>query len=336
MRQVRPADWLTRGWLEAAPPTLIFHAREKLAVTLARGGFRLLATLVAHAETSGWGVEIVPYSRETADLALAQGGHLHVFLEDRPAYAPNAFHAVPGYLRGYWYFDEIGTRNNSSHRLRRFDARLVAEKFAQNFHARLAEQFVAENFSKFQQLARGSSPVPQGCLALFAQDFLTPRWHKHYLTVPELIETAVAARGNRPLCIKPHPNNSPVELDWIARHHAPEQGVWVTDASIHDLLSACDCALTVTSAVGFEAFLHRKPVVLAGQTDFAQNAITLTDPAKLPEAIAAAMAQDWPHEKFLAWFLRQNCIEDHPRALPIVLDRIRAKGFRLGPDAGFY
>ena len=39
----------------------------------------------------------------------------------------------------------------------------------------------------------------------------------------------------------------------------------ITTASIHDLLAACDCALTVTSAVGFEAFLHKKPVVLGGQ-----------------------------------------------------------------------
>ena len=57
MRQVRPADWLTRGWLEAAPPTLIFHAREKLAVTLARGGFRLLAALAvsgAHVIMGQW------------------------------------------------------------------------------------------------------------------------------------------------------------------------------------------------------------------------------------------------------------------------------------------
>ncbi|MFD1809049.1 hypothetical protein ACFSHQ_15945 [Gemmobacter lanyuensis] len=39
----------------------------------------------------------------------------------------------------------------------------------------------------------------------------------------------------------------------------------MTEASIHDLLAACDCVLTLTSAVGFEAFLHRKPVVLGGR-----------------------------------------------------------------------
>lgn len=336
MLEIRPEDWLTRRRLEDSGPMLVFHARDKLATGLARGSFRLLGALADHAIAAGWAAEIVPYARETVDLAVAQGGHLHVVLEDRPVYAPNVFHAVPGYLRGWWYFDELATRNNSSNRLRQFDPRLVAGKFAEGFHARLAEQFIPENFSKFEQLPRGQLPVPQGCLALFAQDFKTPRWHSHYLSVPELIQAAILARGDRPLCIKPHPNNAPEELEWIARQNAPERGVHVTDASIHDLLAACDCALTVTSAVGFEAFLHRKPVVLAGQTDFAQNAITLTDRRRLPEAMAAAMARDWPHEKFVTWFLRQNCVEDHPRALPAVLARIRAKGIRIGADDGFY
>ncbi len=336
MREARPADWLSRPRLDSLPPTLIFHARDKLAATLCRGGFRLLDALADHAEGVGWGVEVVPYSADGATLAALQGGHLHVFLEDRPLYAPNAFHAVPAYLRGFWYFDELGTRNNSSHRLRRFEERLVAEGYANKVHGKLADQFIGANASKFAQAARGSHPVSQGCLALFAQDFLPPRHHRHYLTVPQLIAAAIRDKGARALCIKPHPNNTPEERAQLQAFHNPDRGVFVTEASIHDLLAACDCVLTLTSAVGFEAFLHRKPVVLGGQTDFAQNAITLTDPTRLGAAIAAALARTWPHERFVTWFLRQNCVEDHPRALPEVLRRIRAKGILLGPDEGFF
>lgn len=334
---LRPADWLSRRRLDDLPDTLFFHARDKLAATLARGGFRLLTALADHAIARGWGVELLPYQADTAEICLRQGGHLHVFLEDRPGYAANAFYAVPSYLRGYWYFDEIGTRNNSSHRLRRFDERLLSDRFAKGFHDKLAAQFIGRNFSKFRQAPRGEAVIAPGCLALFAQDFQVPRHHKHYLTMPELIEAAIAVRKDRVLYIKPHPNNSVAELAQLARYHAPDQGVFVTQASIHDLLAACACVLTLTSAVGFEAFLHRKPVVLAGQTDFAQNAITLTDAGELEAAIAAALAKDWPYEKFLTWFLRQNCVEDHPRALPIVLERLHAKGIRLGdPGQGFY
>jgi len=167
--QIRPADWLTRARLETAAPTLWFHARVKLAQTLARGGFRLLGALADHARAAGWAVELVEYSREGADLALRQGGHLHVVMEDRPLYGPNIFNAVPGYLRGWWYFDDLGTRNNSSARLRRFDPRLVADGFAARFHARLADEFIGKNFSKFQQATRQSSSIEPGALALFGR-----------------------------------------------------------------------------------------------------------------------------------------------------------------------
>ncbi len=333
MRQIRPAGWLTQDRLDSLPDTLFFHAREKLAATLIRGGFRLLGALADHAEASGWGVEVVPYTRETQDLATAQGGHLHIYLEDRPLYAPNAIHAVPSYLRGYWYFDEVGSRNNSTQRLTSFDPRLVADHFAKRFHTRIANQFIGKNFSKFQQVARGSETIAPGCLAFFAQDFQPPRHHRHYLTVPQMIAAAIAAKGKRALYIKPHPNNTPDELAHLASLHAPENGVHITTASIHDLLAACDCALTVTSAVGFEAFLHKKPVVLGGQTDYAQNAITLTNPDHLADAIKQSIITHWSYEKFLTWFLRQLCVEDHPNSLPTILKTLHTKGYGFA-DAG--
>lgn len=315
----------------------MFHARAKLANTLLQGGFRLLSSLADYAGNRGWGVEVVPFSPETQQIALENPAHLHVFMDDRPVYAPNAFYSVPTYLRGFWYFDEIGTRNNSTLRLRQFDPRLIADKFAKEFHAKLVDQFIGRNFSKFPQPERGSEAVSAGCLALFAQGFKAPRYHHEYLSVPGLIEAAIAARGDRPLYIKPHPNNTIEELAYLFGLHDPEHGVFVTQASIHDILEKCVCVLTVTSAVGFEAFLHKKPVILAGQTDFTHNAITLTDASQLAKAIQAAMQRDWPYERFLTWFLRKNCVEDHPRALPIVLDRLHRKGFLLGnTGTGFY
>ena len=163
-----------------------------------------------------------------------------------------------------------------------------------------------------------------------------PRYHRHHMTVTRMIEAAIAVKGQRPLYIKPHPNQTLQETEVLAQYHAPGSGVHVTHASIHDLLAAADCALTLTSAVGFEAFVHRKPVVLGGQTDFGQNAITLTDPAGLGRAIEAAMTRDWPYEKFLVWFLRQNCLEDTPASLPQVLERLARKGFFFSGAPAFY
>lgn len=332
----RAAGWLTGGRLDGLPPTLFFHAREKLAQGLQAGHFRLLNGLAEHARARGLGVEVVTFSPAAQDRALAQGGHCHIFMDDRPAYGPNAFHCVPAYLHGYWFFDEIGSRNNSLMRLARFDPRPMSGDYARKVHADLVARFVDANRSKFEQAPRGAAIAP-GALVLFAQDFARPRHHVNFVSGPALIEAAVAGRGTRRLLIKPHPSQPEDELDWILRLHAPGAGVEVTQASIHDLLAAADCVLTVTSAVGFEAFLHRKPVVLAGQTDFWQNAVTLTDPARLPEAIAEAMSRRWPHEKFLVWYLRQMCVEDALWALPKVLERLHRKGQAWAdPGKGFF
>ena len=323
--------------LLAGPDTLFFHARGKLAASLAAGKFKLLAAFAAHAAAAGWGVRILQYSAASRAMVEA-GGHLHVLMEDHPLYAPNCFHAVPSYLRGYWYFDEVASRNNSSHRLRPFDPRPMSEAFGNRFQAKLLEQFAGKNFSKFSQAGRGGEAIAPGCIVYFAQDFLPPRFHKHYMSVTGMIDAGLAARGARAFHIKPHPNQSPAELATLKAYHRPEAGVFVTNASIHDLLAACDLVLTLTSAVGFEGFIHGKPLVLGGQTDFGQNAVTLTDPARMADAMAEALARDWPHGRFLVWYLKRNCLEDSPRALPALLERVHAKGYAFA-DAegrGFY
>lgn len=322
---LRDPGWLA-GHLDSMPEALVLHAREKLATSLMKGHFKLLTALGSHAAAKGWGTEVVAFTSEGQDTAIACPRHLHIFMDDRPVYAPNAFHCVPSYLHGYWYFDEIGSRNNAQTRLARFDPRPMQTEFAQKFHAGLVARFVDANRSKFAQAPRGEALVP-GCLAFFAQDFKPPRHHRHYLSVPQMIEAAIAVRRGRVLYIKPHPNNTLDEIEHLARYHDPAAGVVVTQASIHDLLASCACALTVTSAVGFEAFLHKKPVVLGGQTDFWQNAVTVTDVARMPEALDLAMGRHWPYEKFLVWFLRQQCHEDTPAALPGVLAKIARKGF---------
>ncbi|MES2436330.1 MAG: hypothetical protein V4586_21155 [Pseudomonadota bacterium] len=316
------------------PPTLFFHARAKLAQALEKRHFKLLTAFADHARAQGWRVEILDGIAGQHEVAAAFPQHLHVFMEDRGFYARNIFHCVPSYLRGYWFFDQIGTRNNSLQRLAPFDASSVPRRKAERFLAGLAPQFTEGNRSKFEQAPRGSEAIEPGCLAFFTQGFKPPSHHAHYLTAPQMIDAAIAAKGGRALYIKPHPNQNFDELEVLSRYHAPARGVHVVTASIHDLLGACDCALTLSSAVGFEAFLHRKPVVLGGQTDFWQNGITLTDPAKMAEALAAAMARDWPHAAFLHWYLQQFCLEDRAEDLPRLLARLHQRGYALGDLAG--
>ncbi len=267
----RPADWLTKGKLNRLPDTLFFHARDKLAAALQAGHFKLMNGLAAQAQAAGWGIELVTFSARSQDAAVAEPRHLHVFMDDRPTYGLNAVHSVPSYLHGFWYFEEVGTRNNALMRLAKFDPRPMSVDYAREVHGQLVQKFVAANRTKFDQLPRGAEPVEKGSLAFFAQDFKPPRYHRHFVEVPDMIAAAIAIKGKRPLYIKPHPNQTVDEMEQLAAFHDPAQGVHVTNASIHDLLAVADCVLTVTSAVGFEAFLHKKPVVLGGRPTFGKT-----------------------------------------------------------------
>ncbi len=329
---IRAPEWLTTARLDDLAPTVFFHARDRMAKGLLLGHFRLLNGLADHAKGQGQLVEVVTFDPGAQDRALAQGGHSHIFMDDRPVYGPNAVHCVPSYLQGFWFFDEVGSRNNSLMRLAKFDSRPMVADYAHDQYVQLYARFVTANKSKFEQAPRGAA-LEQGAICFFAQDFKIPRYHKHYMSPVQMIEAAIATKGARHLYIKPHPGQTLDELDTLSAYHDPSRAVEVTQASIHDLLAAAHVVLTLTSAVGFEAFLHKKPVVLGGQTDFWQNAITLTDPAKLAEAMKSAVEKSWPYEKFLVWYLKQMCVEDALWCLPRVLERLHRKGF-VWADAG--
>lgn len=330
--RLQPPEWLKRA--SEAPPALVFHTKGPHAEKLLSGGFRLLGALSDHAAGQGWDVQAVEFTAVSPAFAAADTRHIHVLMEDHPAYGPRVFHAVPGYLRGWWFFDEVATRNNSSIRFHSFDPRSIKDAFATRFTDKLRAQFAGRNFSKFGQRERGEEAIPAGCLAFFAQGFNVPPHQVHHAGVLDLARATIAARGARPVVIKPHPKNSLEEVEALAALHDPGAGVHVTDASIHDILDACACVVTVTSAVAFEGFLHRKPAVVVGQVDYPQNVITLTNPAKLPEAITAALSRDWPHDRFVTWYLRQHCLEDRAESLPKVLDRLHRKGISLGDIDG--
>jgi hypothetical protein len=319
--------------LSALHPSLFFHTREPLDQILRDGKFALLHALARYAHSKGLGIQVVKASPISHDLADKTPHHLHIFMEDTPHYGSNILHAVPSYLRGFWYFDELASRNNSTHRLRVFKPGPLDQAYADQFLENLQERFIIANFSKFPQSDRRSGLIP-GALVFFAQDFNTPRHYPNYLSADQIIRAAIATKGSLALYIKPHPNQKPDERKILEKFANPDNGVYISDASIHDLLHACAVCLTLTSAVGFESFLHKKPVILGGQTDFAQNAITLTNPAKMREAIAAATSQSWPYAKFLVWFLKHNCIEDKAIELPKVLALIHRKGFTFADDVG--
>lgn len=266
------------------------------------------------------------------EMARADLRHLHVVMHDAPRYAQNVFSAVPSYLHGYWYFDEVGTRNNSSIRLAQFRPTGMSDEFARGLHGRLFEKYVEGNLSKYPQ-EDGAFEPEEGALCLFTQTFDAAKYYRDFVSYPALIEATIAARGGRRLYIKPHPLQRVEELAQLMEYHAPGKGVEVVQASIHQLLARASTVITQTSAVAFEANLHKVPAVLAGQTDFHHNAVTITDPSEMGAALSACATRKFEYEKYLVWFLQHQLYEPFKahQTRARLAEAFARKGYPMGP-----
>jgi hypothetical protein len=294
------------------PDTVFFHAKDSLLLSANAGKLDFVNLVSDICRSAGYKVSILNSSGPDEELRT-DTRHIHILMNDRPCYGPNTFACVPSYLRGFWYFDELATRNNSSIRLKEFRPDLVRGGAAEKFFKRLGQKFIGQNLSKYPQ-DDGTSDIVTGCISLFLQDFAAPKFHRHYVGAIDMIEAAIACRGHRHLYIKPHPLQPDDQLAQIAAYHDPQRGVTVGDAGIHCLLPKSDLAISQSSAACFEAYLHKTPVILCGQTDFHHIAITLLDARRMAQAMDDALSAEIAYEKYLFWFLKQNLIEPRQQA----------------------
>ena len=312
-------------------PTVFFHCDKNLIDNMEAGKLNFINIISDLVRKNGYEVCSLPITDIIEDVARADLRHIHVVMHDRPLNGHNILFCVPSYLHGYWYFDDVGTRNNSSIRLKAFSPQGMSSKHAKTVFEKLRLKFVDANFSKFDQNIVPNFQVKKDAICIFAQDFKEPRFHKHYMSYPELIEQVIKNRDGHHIYIKPHPNQSYDESKLLLQYHDPTNAIEVTTHSIHVLLSNAALAVTLTSAVGFEANLHKVPAILAGQADFHHNAITLIDPGKFPEAMSQALTQEFHYEKYLTWFLTHQLFQ--PRLAEKTKKRIAAmlveKGYEI-------
>ncbi len=98
-------------------------------------------------------------------------------------------------------------------------------------------------------------------------------------------------------------------------------------ANIHDILAAAGRVVTINSAVGIEAYLHRKPVILCGKADFHHIADIATSPQKL-RSLLQSEPPGRVYAKYLYWYFSLNCINAGKQTVARqILRKIRATGY---------
>jgi hypothetical protein len=80
------------------------------------------------------------------------------------------------------------------------------------------------------------------------------------------------------------------------------------------------------SSLALEGMLHRVPAILFGRSDLHHCAVTVQRPEDWPQALQRALATDWPHDRYLLWFLRWQNVEAARPFLPKVLARMAGQG----------
>ncbi len=213
------------------------------------------------------------------------------------------------YIYPFWNLDPWGIRALSSIAAMPFDAGCVDSVAAAEFAAKLRKRLVEKRISRYPQPAK-KGDLPKGCIAVFLQSEAHRAVEETcYLTMRQMLAALIARDDPRPIVVKPHPRDAdPKTRAYLVRLAARDARVRVVDANIHDILAQANVAVTINSAVGIEAHLHRVPVVLCGKSDFHHAAVTVKDRGEMDAALAQAAATIWPHDEYLYWYFAGQCL----------------------------
>lgn len=270
----------------------------------------------------------VAIDRDALPAAIERDTAFHIVNHGQVRH-PRALNAGIAYVYPFWNLDPQGIRAFSSIADKPFrPARIDAEKAAA-FFRRLRKRLVDARQSRYEQPQQPEA-LPQAQAAVFLQSeahrivgetcFLD-RW--------TMLETVLTATDG-PVIVKPHPRelDSAVYDRLIALRDAHPR-LCISTGNIHDIIAVSDRVVTINSAVGIEAYLHRKPVILCGKTDFHHIATTAHDAKDLSAALAAP-APSRQYAKYVYWYFGLNCVNAGSDALVAqVLRRVRATGYAI-------
>lgn len=292
------------------PRSVVIHAEENWLKPIRDGQFDFFTKLEARLKTEGLATHLVDADSRSSRLLL-DGDGVHILVGERPAYGPRILHALPTYIWGFWYLDEIGAFWNSSIRFGRFHPAEIDADKADYFFNGVTGYMLRENVSKIAQEVRMPQPLQPAAVVVFCQDIETRRDRSHYLTTEQMIRAAAQHRRDRTVYVKLHPHQSKAMRRDILAVCNDYPSIRVSEASVHDLIQASDVVLTQNSAAGFEALMQRKPVVTCAKSDYWHATLTAKSAGDLRDALtyAAEALADFPYEKYLYWFLDRQCLE---------------------------
>ncbi len=313
---------------KGCPARVVFHIDPEYLGRF-RNAEHLALFLVIEQLMAARGRDVVIAPRPARDLppeARWGDGDLHI-VQGGTARGVGYLNAGLAYLTGYWHLDPQGVLADSSARLHGFDPALVDLAAATAFHAHLVQRFVARRKSRYRQ-SRIPADLPQGCIAVFLQG-PSPGLRGHqFMGQRAMLRSVIAGACGRKVVVKAHP----VTMEHGQRIMADlrAEGLDFIEASpnVHDLLAACAASVSINSAAAIEGFLHGKPAILFGRSDFADQAETVRKPDEFAAALDRALTMPRDYIPWLHWYFTRFCLDlDAPDLHSRILDIFDQAGF---------
>ena len=287
-------------------------------------------TLAKALEAEGVAVSVVTLDADqTLARIEADGGH-HIVHHARIRH-PRVLNAGKAYIEPFFTLDPWGFRLFSSIAAAPFLPDPDPSRAAVIFEEIRARMLGARK-SHYEQPA-AVIDVPSPCIAVFLQtEDNRDVGETCHLTPRQMIKALLERDDPRPVVVKPHPKErTPETLDWLVRQAKKDPRLQIFLGNIHDLLAKADVVVTINSAVGIEAMLHEKPVVLCGDTDFHHICDMVRKRREMDAAIARAegraAAGQVPFRAYIGWYYGRMCHD--PRAPDFgarVVAKLRAMG----------
>lgn len=223
--------------------------------------------------------------------------------------APNVLNAALPYFNDFWHLDPMGIRAFHSAAQAVYDPEEIDFHAAQPFFQTLRRARVNPRLSRYGQ-PRGRRSLPQGAVAVFFQGDVPKRTGSTSFTDLEMLDTVLAHVTDRPVVVKPHPMVADYPLlQSLIKRAEGDPRLTLTDANVHDILRDCALTVSINSTVALEGFLHRKPAILFGKSDFHHMVGTVHQAADFPDIYARELARDKGFQKYIAWYFQTHCLD---------------------------
>lgn len=289
---------------------VVLHADDSWLKLIRDGDVQFFNKLSNRLAREGLSTRLVATGGTSSKVLLGQD-HVNIIIGTKPLYGRGILHAMPSYVWGFWYLDEIGINWNSSIRFSRFCPEKIDAERADYFFNGVSGYMLRENVSRLPQDARTDQPMPGAAAVIYCQELENQDDRCHFLSTEEMIRTTAEALRDELVYVKAHPHQSKPARRRIMSICSDYTNVQLSEASVHDLTAASRVVVTQNSAAGFEALMQKKPVITCARSDFWHATLTPRNVKDLQEAVrygADAMA-GFEYEKFLYWFLDRNCLE---------------------------